>query len=64
MYPLLPIEFLLKEDSKNVDKSVIPIIVDEQPPKIKKIKPINKSPVIDVFYKEVHFVRKIYFYQC
>ncbi|VVC25407.1 Hypothetical protein CINCED_3A004152 [Cinara cedri] len=56
MYPLLPIEILQKQEAKEVEKSVLPIIVDEQPPKVQNIKPIKKSPVIDVFYKEMHIV--------
>lgn len=74
MYPLLPIELLqtletekvLKEDplsEKKEESKLKPtlIMVDEQPPKVKDIKPVRKSPVIDVFYKEVHFVGKITF---
>jgi len=34
-------------------------MVDEQPPTVHNIKPIRKSPVIDIFYKEMHFVGKM-----
>lgn len=61
MYPLLPIELLQKQEEKEIEKSVLPI-VDEQPPKVQNIKPIRKSPVIDVFYKQMHIVGKIYLY--
>lgn len=72
MYPLLPIELLqtldtekvLKEDplSAKIEESKQKptlVMVDEQPPKIKDIaKPIGKSPVIDVFSKDIHLVGK------
>lgn len=38
------------------------VVVDEQPPKVQDIKPIQKSPIIDIFYKEMHFVGMIHFY--
>lgn len=71
MFPIIPIEFLqtpeatkIKEDEsiskidQNKQKSIV-VTVDEQPPTIHNIEPIKKSPVIDVFYKEMHFVCKI-----
>lgn len=72
MYPLLPIEILQNQEFKKVDEdgslaakkeqskqqSTL-VMVDEQPPKVQDIKPIKKSPVIDIFYKEMHFVGKI-----
>lgn len=61
MYPLMPIELTQKQEAKEMEKSDLPI-VDEQPPKVKIFKPIRKSPVIDVFYKEMHIVGKIYLY--
>jgi len=35
------------------------LVVDEQPRKVQNINVIKKSKVIDVFYKEMHFVGKI-----
>jgi len=35
------------------------MVIDEQPPKVKNIDVTKKSPVIDVFYKDFHFVGKI-----
>ncbi|KAL4148278.1 hypothetical protein QTP88_002555 [Uroleucon formosanum] len=69
MYPLIPIELLqtqeatkIEEDSsftakkeQNEHKPTL-VVVDEQPPKVQNINVIKKSPVIDVFYKEMHFV--------
>lgn len=71
MYPLLPIELLHSQESKKIDDSLSAkkeqskqqstlVMVDEQPPKVQDIKPIRKSPVIDIFYKEMHFVGKIF----
>ncbi|XP_060879577.1 prosaposin-like isoform X2 [Metopolophium dirhodum] len=69
MYPLVPIDLLqtqeatkIEEDSsitakkeQNEHKPTL-VVVDEQPPKVQNINVIKKSPVIDVFYKEMHFV--------
>lgn len=71
MNPLIPIDLAqktkqIKEDSSfnsmNEQSKQKPslVIVDEQPPKVKNIKPIKKSPIIDVFYKELHFVGKLH----
>lgn len=64
MYPLIPADILQSqkalniEDSSTVQNKQNPtlVVVDEQPPKIQDIKSIQKSPVIDVFYKEMHLV--------
>lgn len=74
MYPLVPIELLQtqeaskieedssftakKEQNQNEHKPTL-VVVDEQPPKVQNINVIKKSPVIDVFYKEMHFVGKM-----
>lgn len=73
MYPLLPINLRqslenkpIKEDSpfntknEQINQKPTLIIVDEQPPKIQDIKLINKSPKIDLFYEEMHFVGKLH----
>lgn len=71
MYPRLPIELLQNQESKKIDDSFSAkkeqskqqstlVVVDEQPPKVQDIKLISKSPVIDIFYKEMHFVGKIF----
>jgi len=72
MYPLVPIDLLqtqeatkIEEDNsftvKNEQNEHKPtlVVVDEQPPKVQNINVFKKSPVIDVFYKEMHFVGKI-----
>lgn len=69
MYPVIPIELLQTQQSKKIEdgspanieqnkQQTTLVVVDEQPPKIQDIKSIRKSPVIDVFYKEMHFVGK------
>jgi len=72
LYPLVPLDLLqtqeatkIEEDSsitakkeQNEHKPTL-VVVDEQPPKVQNINVIKKSPVIDVFYKEMHFVGKI-----
>eukprot|EP00102_Acyrthosiphon_pisum_P020690 XP_016657900.1 PREDICTED: prosaposin-like [Acyrthosiphon pisum] len=69
MYPLVPIDLLqtqeaikIEEDSsftakkeQNEHKPTL-VMVDEQPPKVQNIDVPKKSVVIDVFYKEMHFV--------
>lgn len=69
MYPIIPIELLQSQEATKIeenDSSTVKnehkptlVVVDEQPPKIQNINVIKKSPVIDVFYKEMHFVGKI-----
>lgn len=67
MYPLIPIflqtqeasEIKIDEPTAKTDQSKqnsVLVMVDEQPPTVHNIKPIGKSPVIDMFYKEMHFV--------
>ncbi|XP_027843877.2 prosaposin isoform X2 [Aphis gossypii] len=69
MYPIIPIELLQSQEATKIeenDSSTVKkeqnehkptlVVVDEQPPKIQNINVIKKSPVIDVFYKEMHFV--------
>lgn len=34
------------------------MVVEELPPKVQDIKPITKSPVIDIFYRDMHVVGK------
>jgi len=72
MYPLIPIELLQSQESikteqdssftakkeQNEHKPTL-VVVDEQPPKVQNINVIKKSPIIDIFYKEMHFVGKI-----
>lgn len=72
MFPLLPIDLIQPQETKQIKEDSLfsamneqskqkptLVIVDEQPPKIQDIKLIKKSPVIDVFYKETHFVGKL-----
>jgi len=71
MYPLVPIELLQTQEATKMEDSSFTgkkeqnehkptlVVVDEQPPKVQNINVIKKSPVIDVFYKEMHFVGKI-----
>lgn len=72
MFPLLPIELLptqenLKTENKDLSDAVTQqskhnptlVVVDEQPPKMQDIKPVKKSPVIDLFYNGMHLVGKI-----
>lgn len=72
MYPLLPIELLQTQESSKIEQDGLLsvkeeqnnhkptlVVVDELPPKVQNINLIKKSPVIDVFYKEMHFVGKI-----
>lgn len=72
MFPLIPLELLETEEELDAEKekssdSTIEqskhnptlVVVDEQPPKMQNIKPIMKSPVIDMFYNNLHVVGKI-----
>uniref|UniRef100_A0A2H8TIU9 Sulfated glycoprotein 1 n=1 Tax=Melanaphis sacchari TaxID=742174 RepID=A0A2H8TIU9_9HEMI len=69
VYPLIPIELLQSQETTKIEKDSsftakkeqnenkpTLVVVDEQPPKIQNINVVKKSPVIDVFYKEMHFV--------
>ncbi|XP_008187613.1 uncharacterized protein LOC100169068 isoform X1 [Acyrthosiphon pisum] len=69
MYPLVPIDLLQTQEATKIeedgsytakkeqdDHKPTLVVVDEQPPKVENINVIKKSPVIDVFYKEMHFV--------
>jgi len=62
MYPIIPIELLQSQEATKIEENEHKptlVVVDEQPPKIQNVNVIKKSPVIDVFYKEMHFVGKI-----
>lgn len=72
MYPLVPIDLLQTQESSKIEEDSSStakkdqnehkptlVVVDEQPPKVQNINVFKKSPVIDVFYKELHFVGKI-----
>ncbi|XP_060857107.1 prosaposin-like isoform X2 [Metopolophium dirhodum] len=67
MYPLVPIDFLLTQKAIKIEENSTftakkeqnepnLVVVDEQPSKVQNINVIKKSAVIDVFYKEMHFV--------
>lgn len=71
MFPLLPIELIQKQEATKLEEGGSPnvnqeqfipipslVVVDEQPPKVKDIKPINLSPAIEMSFMEAHFIGK------
>lgn len=72
MFPLIPNYLLQIPKAVHIEEVDLPqrkqdkqnptlVVVDEQPPKVHDIRPIQNSPVIDIFYKEIHFTGKISF---
>jgi len=72
MYPLVPIDLLQTQEAIKIEKDSsftaekeqnehkpTLVVVDKQPPKVQNINVTKKSAVIDVFYKEMHFLGKI-----
>lgn len=62
MFPLIRVD-LIQSPSAIKDEEVSKksaILIDEQPPKVINVKqPTKKSPIIDLFYKDMHVVGKI-----